>query len=99
MMNLFCTILLYTMYLLLYRFQYNPTLQHLLLAGNAISEMMPGSLPPLVKHLHVGRNQLQSLNRTLRYEHTFLITKKFTSTHEPPRTSIGHPVCHSDSGC
>ncbi|CAL7944882.1 unnamed protein product [Xylocopa violacea] len=36
------------------------------MAGNAISEMVPGSLPPLVKHLHVGRNHLQSLNRTLR---------------------------------
>ncbi|XP_076767001.1 leucine-rich repeat-containing larval translucida [Xylocopa sonorina] len=47
-------------------FKYNPTLQHLLMAGNAISEMVPGSLPPLVKHLHVGRNHLQSLNRTLR---------------------------------
>lgn len=54
------------MHILRYHFQYNPTLQHLLLAGNAISEMVPGSLPPLVKHLHVGRNQLQSLNRTLR---------------------------------
>ncbi|XP_017893041.1 platelet glycoprotein V [Ceratina calcarata] len=47
-------------------FKYNPTLQHLSMAGNTISEMMPGSLPPLVKHLHVGRNHLQSLNRTLR---------------------------------
>ncbi|XP_003705877.1 leucine-rich repeat-containing larval translucida [Megachile rotundata] len=47
-------------------FKYNPTLQHLSMAGNAISEMVPGSLPPLVKHLHVGRNHLQSLNRTLR---------------------------------
>ncbi|XP_066598981.1 insulin-like growth factor-binding protein complex acid labile subunit [Prorops nasuta] len=47
-------------------FKYNPMLQHLSMAGNAISEMEPGSLPPLVKHLHVGRNQLKSLNRTLR---------------------------------
>ncbi|KAH0955234.1 hypothetical protein HN011_011817 [Eciton burchellii] len=47
-------------------FKYNPTLQHLAMAGNAISEMTPGSLPPLVKHLHVGRNHLKSLNRTLR---------------------------------
>ncbi|XP_071565037.1 podocan-like protein 1 isoform X1 [Temnothorax nylanderi] len=47
-------------------FKYNPTLQHLAMAGNAISEMTPGSLPPLVKHLHVGRNRLNSLNHTLR---------------------------------
>ncbi|XP_011882957.1 PREDICTED: leucine-rich repeats and immunoglobulin-like domains protein 1 [Vollenhovia emeryi] len=47
-------------------FKYNPTLQHLAMAGNAISEMTPGSLPPLVKHLHVGRNRLKSLNHTLR---------------------------------
>ncbi|XP_072747608.1 protein phosphatase PHLPP-like protein [Anoplolepis gracilipes] len=47
-------------------FKYNPTLQHLAMAGNAISEMTPGSLPPLVKHLHVGRNYLNSLNHTLR---------------------------------
>ncbi|XP_015191707.1 PREDICTED: insulin-like growth factor-binding protein complex acid labile subunit [Polistes dominula] len=47
-------------------FKYNPTLQHLSMAGNAISEMVPGSLPPLVKHLHVGRNRLHTLNRTLR---------------------------------
>ncbi|KMQ94512.1 leucine-rich repeats and immunoglobulin-like domains protein 3 protein [Lasius niger] len=47
-------------------FKYNPTLQHLAMAGNAISEMTPGSLPPLVKHLHVGRNHLNSLNHTLR---------------------------------
>ncbi|EGI63062.1 Leucine-rich repeats and immunoglobulin-like domains protein 3 [Acromyrmex echinatior] len=45
---------------------HNPTLQHLAMAGNAISEMIPGSLPPLVKHLHVGRNRLNSLNHTLR---------------------------------
>lgn len=79
-----------------YDFQYNPTLQHLLLAGNAISEMVPGSLPPLVKHLHVGRNHLQSLNRTLRYD-TFLITENlrpFTNLLE----CIGHPVYNSDSG-
>ncbi|KAJ8672595.1 hypothetical protein QAD02_003854, partial [Eretmocerus hayati] len=47
-------------------FKYNPTLQYLFMAGNSISEMVPGSLPPLVKHLHVGRNHLVSLNRTLR---------------------------------
>ncbi|KAG5345114.1 LRIG3 protein, partial [Acromyrmex charruanus] len=47
-------------------FKHNPTLQHLAMAGNAISEMIPGSLPPLVKHLHVGRNRLNSLNHTLR---------------------------------
>ncbi|KAM0727807.1 Protein artichoke [Formica fusca] len=47
-------------------FKYNPMLQHLAMAGNAISEMTPGSLPPLVKHLHVGRNHLNSLNHTLR---------------------------------
>ncbi|OXU20561.1 hypothetical protein TSAR_011477 [Trichomalopsis sarcophagae] len=47
-------------------FKYNPTLQYLLMAGNSIAEMVPGSLPPLVKHLHVGRNHLMSLNRTLR---------------------------------
>ncbi|XP_032668460.1 leucine-rich repeats and immunoglobulin-like domains protein 1 isoform X1 [Odontomachus brunneus] len=47
-------------------FKYNPMLQHLSMAGNAIIEMAPGSLPPLVKHLHVGRNHLNSLNRTLR---------------------------------
>ncbi|XP_043278721.1 insulin-like growth factor-binding protein complex acid labile subunit [Venturia canescens] len=47
-------------------FKYNPTLQHLSMAGNSISEMVPGSLPPLVRHLHVGRNQLKTLNRTLR---------------------------------
>ncbi|KAL2725737.1 insulin-like growth factor-binding protein complex acid labile subunit [Vespula maculifrons] len=47
-------------------FKYNPTLQHLSMAGNVISEMVPGSLPPLVKHLHVGRNRLHTLNRTLR---------------------------------
>ncbi|XP_020291162.1 insulin-like growth factor-binding protein complex acid labile subunit [Pseudomyrmex gracilis] len=47
-------------------FKYNPMLQHLFLAGNAISEMTPGSLPPLVKHLHVGRNRLHTLNHTLR---------------------------------
>ncbi|XP_058794389.1 insulin-like growth factor-binding protein complex acid labile subunit isoform X2 [Phymastichus coffea] len=47
-------------------FKYNPTLQYLLLAGNMISEMLPGSLPPLIKHLHVGRNELSSLNRTLK---------------------------------
>nr|XP_012232775.1 PREDICTED: leucine-rich repeats and immunoglobulin-like domains protein 1 [Linepithema humile] len=47
-------------------FKYNPTLQHLAMAGNAISEMTPSSLPPLVKHLHVGRNHLNSLNHTLR---------------------------------
>lgn len=47
-------------------FKFNPTLQHLAMAGNAISEMTPGSLPPLVKHLHVGRNHLNSLNHTLR---------------------------------
>ncbi|XP_024939208.1 leucine-rich repeats and immunoglobulin-like domains protein 1 isoform X2 [Cephus cinctus] len=47
-------------------FKYNPTLQYVFMAGNSISEMIPGSLPPLVKHLHVGRNYLKSLNRTLR---------------------------------
>lgn len=47
-------------------FKYNPILHHLFMAGNAISEMTPGSLPPLVKHLHVGRNHLNSLNHTLR---------------------------------
>lgn len=53
--------------MLFFLFQYNPILQHLAMAGNAISEMTPGSLPPLVKHLHVGRNHLNSLNHTLRY--------------------------------
>lgn len=48
-------------------FKYNPTLQHLSMAGNAIADMAPGSLPPLLKHLHVGRNSLHSLNRTLRF--------------------------------
>ncbi|XP_014223414.1 chondroadherin-like protein isoform X2 [Trichogramma pretiosum] len=47
-------------------FKYNPTLQYLFMAGNSIAEMVPGSLPPLIKHLHVGRNHLVSLNRTLR---------------------------------
>lgn len=53
-------------------------LQHLAMAGNAISEMTPGSLPPLVKHLHVGRNHLNSLNHTLRYDRLvlFLVEKK-----------------------
>ncbi|XP_014209108.1 insulin-like growth factor-binding protein complex acid labile subunit [Copidosoma floridanum] len=47
-------------------FKFNPMLQHLFLAGNAITEMVSGSLPQLIKHLHVGRNHLVSLNRTLR---------------------------------
>lgn len=47
------------------------------MAGNAISEMTPGSLPPLVKHLHVGRNHLNSLNHTLRYDRrAFSVGKK-----------------------
>ncbi|XP_033224857.1 insulin-like growth factor-binding protein complex acid labile subunit [Belonocnema kinseyi] len=47
-------------------FKYNPHLQFLFMAGNTLSELVPGSLPPLIKHLHVGRNHLKSLNRTLR---------------------------------
>ncbi|XP_043474772.1 insulin-like growth factor-binding protein complex acid labile subunit [Leptopilina heterotoma] len=47
-------------------FKYNPVLQFLLMAGNTLSEMVPGSLPPLIKQLHVGRNHLKTLNRTLR---------------------------------
>lgn len=79
-----------------YDFQYNPTLQHLSMAGNTISEMVPGSLPPLVKHLHVGRNHLQSLNRTLRYN-TFLIIDNLRSFAILPE-HIGHPVYHSNAG-
>lgn len=64
-------------------FKYNPTLQHLAMAGNAISEMTPGSLPPLVKHLHVGRNHLNSLNHTLRdlnqLEWLFINSNELTS--------------------
>ncbi|XP_015112223.1 insulin-like growth factor-binding protein complex acid labile subunit [Diachasma alloeum] len=64
-------------------FKYNPTLQHLSMAGNSISEMIPGSLPPLVRHLHVGRNHLNSLNRTLRdlnqLEWLFLNSNELTS--------------------
>ncbi|KAK0177965.1 hypothetical protein PV328_001958 [Microctonus aethiopoides] len=46
-------------------FKYNPSVQHLLIAGNSISEMIPGSLPPNIKNLHVGRNHLHTLNKTL----------------------------------
>ncbi|KAL6258650.1 hypothetical protein P5V15_010603 [Pogonomyrmex californicus] len=64
-------------------FKYNPTLQHLAMAGNMISEMIPGSLPPLVKHLHVGRNRLKSLNHTLRdlnqLEWLFINSNELTS--------------------
>ncbi|XP_014483967.1 PREDICTED: leucine-rich repeats and immunoglobulin-like domains protein 1 isoform X1 [Dinoponera quadriceps] len=64
-------------------FKYNPMLQHLSMAGNAITEMAPGSLPPLVKHLHVGRNHLNSLNRTLRdlnqLEWLFINSNELTS--------------------
>ncbi|XP_048510851.1 insulin-like growth factor-binding protein complex acid labile subunit isoform X2 [Athalia rosae] len=47
-------------------FKYNPGIQYLVLAGNSLTELDPGSLPPLLKHLHLGRNKLDSLNRTLR---------------------------------
>ncbi|KAK0181324.1 hypothetical protein PV327_003617, partial [Microctonus hyperodae] len=46
-------------------FKYNPSVQHLLIAGNSISEMIPGSLPPMIRNLHVGRNHLHTLNKTL----------------------------------
>ncbi|XP_046413909.1 toll-like receptor 6 [Neodiprion fabricii] len=47
-------------------FKYNPDLHHLVLVDNLLTELDPGSLPPLLKHLHLGRNNLGSLNRTLR---------------------------------
>ncbi|XP_034942707.1 chondroadherin-like protein [Chelonus insularis] len=64
-------------------FKYNPSLQHLLLAGNSISEMVPGSLPPQLNKLHVGRNHLHTLNRTLcdlnQLEWLFINSNELTS--------------------
>ncbi|XP_057329045.1 chondroadherin-like protein [Microplitis mediator] len=64
-------------------FKYNPSLQQLLLAGNPITEMIPGSLPPRINKLHVGRNHLRTLNRTLcdlnQLEWLFINSNELTS--------------------
>ncbi|KAK7793800.1 hypothetical protein R5R35_012048 [Gryllus longicercus] len=43
-----------------------PELQHLVLAGNALARLDAQSLPPALRHLHLGRNRLSALNGTLR---------------------------------
>jgi Leucine-rich repeat (LRR) protein len=41
-------------------------LQHLVLAGNNISELHHSSIPHTLRHLHLGRNNITHLNGTLR---------------------------------
>lgn len=64
-------------------FKYNPGINTLVLAGNALTELDPGSMPPLLKRLHLGINNLDSLNRTLRdlnqLEWLFLNENELTS--------------------
>lgn len=43
-----------------------PDLQHLVLAGNGIKHLDRMSLPATLRHVHLGRNRLTSLNGTLR---------------------------------
>ncbi|XP_069694189.1 insulin-like growth factor-binding protein complex acid labile subunit [Periplaneta americana] len=47
-------------------FQNMPDLQHLVLAGNDISQLEQSSMPNTLRHLHLGRNKLVHLNDTLR---------------------------------
>ncbi|PNF40024.1 hypothetical protein B7P43_G12937 [Cryptotermes secundus] len=47
-------------------FQNIPDLQHLVLAGNNISQLDQSSLPRTIRHLHLGRNNITHLNGTLR---------------------------------
>ncbi|XP_067008464.1 insulin-like growth factor-binding protein complex acid labile subunit [Anabrus simplex] len=47
-------------------FQTLSDLQHLVLAGNAIATLEAMSMPHTLRHLHIGRNELTSLNGTLR---------------------------------
>ncbi|KAJ9592527.1 hypothetical protein L9F63_015800 [Diploptera punctata] len=47
-------------------FQQIPDLQHLVLAGNDISQLGHASMPHTLRHLHLGRNKLSHLNGTLR---------------------------------
>lgn len=41
-------------------------LQHLVVAGNQISYVERHSVPRTLRHLHLGRNQIQNLNDSLR---------------------------------
>jgi len=41
-------------------------LQHLVLAGNNISQLDHSSIPHTLRHLHLGRNNITHLNGTLR---------------------------------
>lgn len=60
-----------------------PYLQHIVLAGNRLSILEEKSLPVITKQLHVGRNQLTSLNGTLRemseLEWLFINSNRLTS--------------------
>jgi len=47
-------------------FQNMTDLQHLVLAGNNISQLDHSSIPPTLRHLHLGINNITHLNGTLR---------------------------------
>jgi len=47
-------------------FQNMTDLQHLVLAGNNISQLDHSSIPHTLRHLHLGRNNITHLNGTLR---------------------------------
>lgn len=47
-------------------FKGTPLLEYLVLPGNGISILEEQALPTILKHLHIGRNMLTTLNGTLR---------------------------------
>ncbi|XP_049833160.1 leucine-rich repeat and death domain-containing protein 1 [Schistocerca gregaria] len=44
-----------------------PELQHLFLPGNMISKLEKNCIPYILRHLHIGRNRIESLNGSLRH--------------------------------
>ncbi|KDR18629.1 Podocan-like protein 1 [Zootermopsis nevadensis] len=83
-------------------FQNMTDLQHLVLAGNNISQLDQSSMPHTLRHLHLGRNKLMHLNDTLRglteLEWLFLNGNQLTTLDEQlPREGNKLALLHAGS--